>query len=152
LIELFSAAVVLWRFRSHIADENAERRAARIAGVLLLVLALYVAATSVITLLGYSEPKPSYLGIVILMAAAAIMPWLARQKRQLSSATGSGALRADAAESLLCAYLSMIALAGLGVRALFGVAWADPIAALVIIPLIVREAGEALRGQACDCR
>jgi divalent metal cation (Fe/Co/Zn/Cd) transporter len=79
------------------------------------------------------------------------MPWLARQKRQLSSTTGSAALRADAAESMLCAYLSMIAVAGLAVHTFFGVAWADPIAALVITPLIVREAREALRGKACGC-
>ena len=81
-VELLSAAVVLKRFRSHIVDEAAERRAARIAGILLLVLAAYVAAVSAIALLGYSEPKPSYMGIAILLAAAAIMPWLAREKRR----------------------------------------------------------------------
>jgi len=150
-IELLSATVVLGRFRSDIVDEPAERRAARIAGILLLVLAAYVAAASAIALLGYSEPKPSYMGIAILLAAAAIMPWLARQKRRLSAATGSAALRADAAESLLCAYFSIIALVGLAARAFFGVAWADPIAALVIVPLIVREAREAMQGKACDC-
>ena len=151
LIELLSAAVVLWRFRSHAADENAERRAARIAGVLLLLLALYVAAVSALSLLGYTEPKPSYVGIAILIAAGAIMPWLARQKRRLALTTGSAALRADAAESLMCAYLSVIALIGLAARAFFGAVWADPIAALVITPLIIWEAREAMRGKACGC-
>jgi divalent metal cation (Fe/Co/Zn/Cd) transporter len=150
-IELFSAVIVLWRFRSHIADENAERRAARIAGVLLAVLAAYVVLASVMTLAGYSEPKPSYVGIALLAAAAIFMPWLARRKRQLSAATSSAALRADAAESMLCAYLSLIALAGLAAHAFFGVAWADPIAALAITPLVVWEASEAMRGKACGC-
>jgi divalent metal cation (Fe/Co/Zn/Cd) transporter len=150
-IELLSAMVVLWRFRSHLADENAERNAARIAGIFLLALALFVVASSSVTLLGYSQPKLSYVGIAILVAAAVFMPWLAREKRRLSSVARSPALRADAAESMLCAYLSLIALAGLAAHAYFGVEWADPVAALVITPLIVWEAREVLRGKACRC-
>src|SRR5271169_2784823 len=98
-IELLSAVVVLWRFRTNAAHEHAERRAARVAGLLLLALAAYVALASSMRLLGYSEPKPSALGIAVLVVAAAGMPWLAREKRKLSAATGSAALRADAAES-----------------------------------------------------
>jgi len=149
-IELFSAVVVLWRFRTT-AHENAERRAARVAGALLFALAAYVAITSVASLLGYSEPKPTLLGIAILVAAAAVMPWLAKEKRRLSGATGSAALRADAAQSALCAYLSLIALAGLAINAIWHVKWADPIAALVVLPLIVWEGREAMRGKACGC-
>jgi divalent metal cation (Fe/Co/Zn/Cd) transporter len=150
-IELLSAVVVLWRFRAHPVQEHAERRASRIAGALLFVLAVYVVAASALTLLGYSEPKPTYLGIAILIAAAAIMPWLAKEKRRLSSATGSAALRADSAQSALCAYLSLIALVGLGVNAIWHVAWADPVAALVVTPLIVWEGREAIRGKSCGC-
>ena len=73
-IELFSALVVLWRFRATAAHEDAERRAARVAGALLFALAAFVAITSVASLLGYSEPKPTFLGIAILIAAAAVMP------------------------------------------------------------------------------
>jgi divalent metal cation (Fe/Co/Zn/Cd) transporter len=149
-VELLSAGVVLWRFRGH-AEEHAERRASRIAGALLLVLAAYVVVAAALTLLGHSEPKPTYLGVVILLAAAVIMPWLATEKRRLSAATGSAALRADAAESALCAYLSLIALVGLGVNAIWHVAWADPVAALVITPLIVWEGRKAIRGRACGC-
>src|ERR1035437_8114298 len=76
-IELLSAGVVLWRFRAHALQEHAESRASRIAGILLFVLAVYVVAASALTLLGYSDPKPTYLGIAILIAAAVIMPWLA---------------------------------------------------------------------------
>ena len=149
-IELFSAMVVLWRFRTT-AHENAERRAARVAGALLFALAAYVAITSVASLLGYSEPKPTLLGMAILIAAAAIMPWLAKEKRRLSGATGSAALRADAAQSALCAYLSLIALAGLAINAIWCFKWADPLAALAILPLIVWEGREAMRGKACGC-
>jgi divalent metal cation (Fe/Co/Zn/Cd) transporter len=150
-IELLSAAVVLRRFQTHASEEHAERRAARIAGVLLIVLTGYVLAISALTLLGYSEPKSSWTGIAILAVAALVMPWLAREKRRLSSATGSAALRADAAESMLCAYLSIIALLGLAAHALFGIGWADPVAAMAITPFIVWEAGEALRGKQCSC-
>jgi uncharacterized membrane protein len=84
-IELLSAAVVLWRFQDERGDENTERRAGRIAGVLLVMLAVYVVAVSAATMLGYAlEPAPSYLGIGILSAAMVIMPWLAWQKRRLS--------------------------------------------------------------------
>src|SRR5579863_9348937 len=148
-IELFSAAVVLWRFRTT-AHENAESRAARVAGASLFALAAFVAITSVTSLLGYCEPKPTLLGIAILVAAAVVMPWLAKEKRRLSGATGSTALRADAAQSALCAYLSLIALAGLATNAIWRVKWADPIAALAV-PLIVREGREAMRGKACGC-
>lgn len=150
-IELLSAIVVLWRFRKHLADEVAERRASRIAGILLLALAVLIVVSSALTFLGYSEPKLSYLGIAVLVAAGVLMPWLARQKRRLSSATQSAALRADAAESMLCAYLSWIALIGLAAHAYFGTAWADPTAALAITPLIAWEGRETLRGKACGC-
>ena len=150
-IELFSAVVVLWRFRTTAAHENAERRAARVAGALLFALAAFVAVTSVTSLLGYSEPKPTLLGIAILVAAAAVMPWLAKEKRRLSGATGSVALRADAAQSALCAYLSLIALAGLAINAIWRVKWADPIAALAILAVIVWEGRETMRGKACGC-
>lgn len=100
-IELASAVVVVWRFHGNDAREHAERRAAQTAGVLLFALAACVVAASVMALLGYSEPKPTPLGIAILIAAAALMPLLAREKRRLSAVTGSAALRADAAESAL---------------------------------------------------
>ena len=82
---------------------------------------IQASVTSVASLLGYSEPKPTFLGIAILVAAAAVMPWLAKEKRRLSVATGSAALRADAAQSALCAYLSLIALAGLAINAIWHV-------------------------------
>src|ERR1022692_1569101 len=149
-IELFSAAVVLWRFRTP-AHENAELRAARVAGALLFALAAFVAITSVASLFGFNEPKPTFLGIAILVAAAVVMPWLAKEKRRLSGGTGRAALRADAAPSALCAYLSLIALAGLAINAIWQIKWADPTAALALLPLIVWEGREAMRGKTCGC-
>jgi len=149
-IELLSAVAVLWRFRTY-AQEKSEKQVARIAATLLFMLAAYVAVVSALTLLGHHEAKTTYWGIAILIGAAAIMPWLTKEKRRLSAITGSAALRADAAESALCAYLSVIALIGLGVNAIWHTRWADPLAALVIVPLILWEGREAMRGKACGC-
>jgi len=150
-IELLSAAVVFWRFRSNSSPELAERYAARIAGALLIVLALFVAITSALSLSGHREPQASRLGIAVLLLAAVIMPWLAREKRKLATATSSAALRADAAESALCGYLAWIALAGVLLNALWAKSWADPLAALLLIPLILREGWEALHSSSSSC-
>jgi divalent metal cation (Fe/Co/Zn/Cd) transporter len=150
-IELLSAVVVYWRFRSNGSDERTEKLASRITGSLLFALAAYVALVAALALHGHSEVRPSFLGIVVLIAAAVVMPLLAQQKRRLSALTTSAALRADAAESALCGYLSIIALAGLVANAFWGVTWADPIAALCLIPLVVREGWQALKGRPCEC-
>ena len=148
-VELLSAAVVLWRFYSPSHGDHEERQAARIAGGLLFVLAAFVAITSVLTLLGHVEARSSPIGIVVLILAAAVMPWLAKQKRRLSAATSSAALRADAAESTVCGYLALIALVGLAINMMWRVSWADPIAALALMPLIVYEGREAMKGKTC---
>ena len=150
-IELLSAVVVYWRFRSKRSGEQTEQLAARMTGVLLFALAAYVALVAALALVGHREVKPSFLGIAVLTVAAVVMPLLAQQKRRFSAATGSAALRADAAESALCGYLSIIALAGLVANALWGITWADPVAALCLLPLITREAWHALKGRPCDC-
>jgi divalent metal cation (Fe/Co/Zn/Cd) transporter len=150
-VELISAVVVLRRFQVPAAHEQGESRAARIAGVLLFALAAYVAVASAMTLLGHAKPKQSYLGIAVLIVAAIFMPWLAKEKRRLSGVTGSAALRADAAESALCGYLSVIALVGLAVNAIWHVEWADPFAALCLVPFILREGWEAVQGKEDEC-
>jgi divalent metal cation (Fe/Co/Zn/Cd) transporter len=148
-VELLSAAVVLWRFYSRSRGEHAEKQAARIAGGLLFLLAGFVALASILTLLGRIEAGPSPIGIALLILAAMIMPWLARRKRQLSIATASAALRADAVESSVCGYLALIALTGLAINAVWSVRWADPVAALALLPLIVWEGWEASKGKPC---
>jgi divalent metal cation (Fe/Co/Zn/Cd) transporter len=148
-VELLSAAVVFRRFYHPSQEVKAEERAARIAGGLLFALAGFVGLASVLALLGHVEARPSPIGIVLLVLAAIAMPWLARQKRQLSAATASAALRADAAQSAVCGYLALIALVGLVANAIWRVSWADPIAALALLPLIVREGWEAMKGRPC---
>jgi divalent metal cation (Fe/Co/Zn/Cd) transporter len=147
LIELLSAAVVFWRFRFTLS----EARAARIAGGLLFALAGFVVLTSVLNLFGYREAQRSPVGIGILLAAAVVMPWLASRKRKLAVVTSSAALKADAAESALCGYMAWIALCGLIVNAIWGKSWADPVAALMLTPLILREGWEAIHASRLGC-
>jgi len=149
-IELLSAAVVYWRFRAEHAEPRLEQQSSRIAGGLLFALAAFVVIASAAALLRYSEARPSLVGIVLLLAAAVVMPWLARQKRGLSTITGSGALKADAAESAICGYMAWIALAGLVLNAVWKIKWADPLAALFLTPIIIREGRETVKGRTCE--
>jgi divalent metal cation (Fe/Co/Zn/Cd) transporter len=150
-IELLSATVVLWRFRSRSANAQTEKQAARAAAVLLFLLAAFVTIASVAAFLGHTEARPSPLGIALLLAAAVVMPRLARQKSGLSAATSSGALRADAVQSAMCGYMAWIALAGLVLNAVWGVKLADPIAALILTPLILWEGWKSWEGEPCPC-
>src|ERR1700743_310173 len=146
-VELFSAAVVLHRFY---AGEHAERNATRIAAVLLYLLAAFVLISSIASLLNPNlRAEPSYLGIGFLIAAAVIMPWLGRRQTALATITCSSALKADAAQSSICAYMSWIALGGLAINAIFHLPWVDSAAALLLIPLVLYEANEARKGHAC---
>jgi divalent metal cation (Fe/Co/Zn/Cd) transporter len=150
-IELASAFVVLLRFKK-VLDVN-EKRAARINGLLLFALAAFILGSSILALTnpGFS-PQPSYLGITLLIAAGIVMPWLSTQKRTLAAKTGSGALKADAVQGSMCAYLAWIALGGLLLNAAFRISWADPAAALLLLPIILREGWEAMQGKSCgDC-
>jgi divalent metal cation (Fe/Co/Zn/Cd) transporter len=150
-IELFSAIIVLWRFRSKSDSAEAEKLAARVAGGLLFIVAAFVIVSSGLSLLGFREPQPSFAGIILLIVAAFGMPWLASQKRKLATQVASASLRADATESALCGYLSLIALAGLLANAIFHVPWADPIAALALVPLIAREGWDAIHASQHCC-
>jgi divalent metal cation (Fe/Co/Zn/Cd) transporter len=150
-IELLSAIVVLWRFRAKCDLAVAERLAARVAGVLLFVVAAFVIVSSGLSLLGYREAQPSIIGIIVLIVAAIGMPWLASQKRKVATQVASAALRADATESAVCGYLSLIALAGLLANAIFHAPWADPIAALALVPFIAREAWQAVHASRQCC-
>jgi divalent metal cation (Fe/Co/Zn/Cd) transporter len=150
-IELASAFVVFLQFKkvSHI-NEN---RAARITGLLLFALALFILGSSILALTNVRyRPEPSYLGIGLLIAAGIFMPWLSAQKRMLAAKTTSGSLRADAVQSSMCAYLAWIALGGLLLNAIFRISWADPTAALLLLPIILREGWDATQGKSCgDC-
>ncbi len=150
-IELFSAIIVLWRFRSKSDSADAEKLAARVAGGLLFIVAAFVIVSSGLSLLGYREPQPSFAGVILLIVAAIGMPWLASQKRKLATQVASASLRADATESALCGYLSLIALAGLLANLIFHAPWADPVAALALMPLIAREGWKAIHASRHCC-
>jgi len=144
-IEFFSATAVLWSFRT--ARARTEATATKITGWLRVALAVFIPCQSLYTLFGKgSKPQPSYLGIVLLVAAALVMPWLGHRKRQLAAAANSASLLADAAQSSVCAYLSWIALAGLILNTVAHIPWADPVAALGLLPIVLREAKETLEG------
>ena len=148
-IELLSAFVVLRRFTS---GAISERKAAKVSGVLLYALAAYILVTSALSLVSTRRrPEPTVLGIGLLLAAAVIMPLLGRAKNRLAVATGSRALKADAAQSNVCAYMSWIALAGLLVNLFLHLAWADSAAALLLLPIVLKEAAEASKGEVCEC-
>ena len=150
-IELISALVVLLRFKKD--PHLDERKAARLTGLLLFALAAFILVSSVLAFTNPRfKPEPSYLGIGLLIAAALTMPWLASQKRALAAKTNSGSLKADAIQSSMCAYLAWIALGGLVLNTLFKLSWADPVAALLLLPIVVREGLEGIHGKSCrDC-
>lgn len=149
-IELISAVVVLRRFTM---GAHAEERAAKISAFLLDALAVYIVTEAVYALWpgATQDAAPSVVGMAPLLAAAFVMPLLGRAKRRLATQTQSRSLGADAAQSNLCAYMSWIALAGLSVNLWFHLPWADSVAALALLPIVLREAKEAGRGNCCDC-
>jgi divalent metal cation (Fe/Co/Zn/Cd) transporter len=155
-IEVGSGAAVLWRMAGdadHATRERRERLALRTVGVCFLLLALYVTVESVGDLLRRDEPSPSVAGMALTCLSVLVMPLLARAKRRVAGAMGSGALHADARQTDFCAYLSAIVLAGLLLDAALGWWWADPIAALVMVPIIAAEGVRAVRGETCaDCQ
>lgn len=154
-IEVTAAAVVLRRLRAEIAggepDEDKERRALRIVAVTFFVLAVYVTIEGIRDLLVGDEPSVSVVGMVLTGLSAVIMPTLARLKRRAGEAMNSRLVLADAAETKLCAWLSVSTLAGLLGFATFGLSWIDPVAGFVIAYFAVREGREAWEGElVCD--
>lgn len=156
IIEVGSSFAGLWRLRADATLESrlrAERIALRVIGIAFLLLAGYVLVDAVRTLLTRTPPDKSRLGLLIATGSLIVMPVLARAKRRVASQLASRALTAEARQTQVCTYLSAILLGGLGLNAAFGWWWADPLAALLMVPLIGWEGLEAVRGRtACaDC-
>jgi divalent metal cation (Fe/Co/Zn/Cd) transporter len=151
-IEVTASVAALWRLARDAdegAREPAERRALRVIGVCFLLLAAYVLYESATALLGRRPPDVSVIGIVLAALSLVVMPLLVRLKRRVARQLASHALEAESRQTLVCAVLSAILLAGLGLNAALGWWWADPVAGLVMTPLIAREGWNALRGEAC---
>ena len=152
LIEVTSGSILLWRLHADVDEERRERVEAnslRIVGVCFVVLAVYVTYDSGKSLVKREAPEESLVGIILAAVSLVIMPLLVRAKRKVARAINSGALMADSKQTELCTYLSAILLGGLLLNAFFGWWWADPVAALIMVPIIVKEGVEALRGETC---
>lgn len=156
-VEVAASGAALWRLRTDhdsARRELTERRTRRIIGGAFIALALYVTIDSAMTLWRREAPEGSIVGIAILVLSVIVMPVLARAKRRVAVAMGSRALEAESTQTSLCAWLSAIALVGVGLNALAGWWWADPVAAIAMVPIIMKEGIEGIRARpGCDdCR
>jgi divalent metal cation (Fe/Co/Zn/Cd) transporter len=155
IIESVSSVTALWRLRRD-ADarqrEHAERRAHRVIGASFILLTVYIAVESVRDLWARAAPERTIAGLAIAALSVVVMPILAKRKRHVARQLGSRALESDAMQTNLCTYLSAIVLVGLVLNATLGWWWADGVAGLLMLPIIVREGIEGLRGRdACEC-
>ena len=150
LIESLSGMVMLWRLQSHSADEHRERLAVRLIGISFFILAVYVTIDAVHSIMQHELPESSITGIALAIVSLIIMPVLARAKRRVAARLESPALKADSRQTDICAYLSAILLGGLLFNAVFGWWWADPLAALLMVPIIIRDGINAMRGEPCS--
>jgi divalent metal cation (Fe/Co/Zn/Cd) transporter len=151
LIEVTASVTAIWRLRSESDPRRRERSehiSLRLIGILFLALAAYVAADALQSLLMRQAPDASLVGLFLAATSLVVMPLLANAKRRVAVAMGSGALAAESRQTMLCTYLSGILLGGLILNAVLGWWWADPVAALVMVPIIAREGIEAVRGRA----
>lgn len=151
-VEMASGAALLWRMSADAEEckrQRVEAATLRIVGVCFVVLAAYVAVEASSDLARRIAPEHSIPGIVLACASLIAMPLLSRAKRKVGTALASAAMNADAKQTEFCTYLSIILLAGLLLNAVWRLWWADPIAALVMVPIIAKEGVEGLRGHAC---
>lgn len=154
MIEMGAGTVLIWRLRSDSDNgrrERVERISLRMVGVSFFALAAFVTWESVSSLRSHEVPSRSRLGILVAVASLVVMPLLARAKRRVAAELNSRALHADSRQTSLCAYLSAILLGGLTLNAVFGWWWADPIAGLGMVPLILKEGADAIQGKTCAC-
>jgi divalent metal cation (Fe/Co/Zn/Cd) transporter len=152
-IEVTSGATLLWRMAVDSDVHNRERHekhSLRIVGVCFLALAAYIAYESVSNLIGRKAPEHSLPGIVLASGSLVVMPILSCAKKDVGKKLGSAAMNADAKQTDFCVYLSALLLAGLLLNAVLGWWWADPAAALIMVPIIAKEGVEGLRGKMCD--
>jgi len=150
IIELFAGAVMIWRFwKEHDNEETeTEEKALKLIGGTFFLLAAFIVFQSVATLLGYfGQPQESPWGIFITVSSAVLMTVLFVYKTRIAKKLGSRALRAEAYESLFCDLQDLIVLVGLGLNSLVGWWWADPVMALVLVPLLIKEGWESFEGE-----
>jgi divalent metal cation (Fe/Co/Zn/Cd) transporter len=150
VIEVTASVAAQWRLRSdwdHARRDHAELLTTRIVGWCFLALALYVLIDAATTLVKREPPEGSTFGVAVLLLSVIVMPVLARKKKRVARELRSGALEAEATQTSLCAYLSVIGLAGVALNAALGWWWADPVAALIMVPIIAAEGMEGIRAK-----
>jgi divalent metal cation (Fe/Co/Zn/Cd) transporter len=147
-VEVSSALVVIWQFRSQVPEQR-ERAALRLIAMCFFALAAYVSVEALRDLFGSGDAQPSPVGIGLAAASLVGMPLLVWAKRRTGRELGSATVVADSKQTLLCTYLSAVLLVGLVLNAAFGWSWADSLVALVVAGVAVREGVEAWRGEAC---
>jgi divalent metal cation (Fe/Co/Zn/Cd) transporter len=151
LVESAAGVALLWRFAaSRSASEEAERRAQKLIGMSFYVIAIYVGVEAVRSLVGGDHPDVSYVGIGLASVTLLTMPPLAVAKARVGERLHSSATKSEGRQNMLCAYLSVALLVGLGANALLGWWWADPVTALAIAGVAANEGGESWRGESCD--
>ena len=158
-VESTSGLILLWRLakEQRSADASADeieqldRRAHRLVGATLILLAVYITADSIMALWNGERPGASFVGLALVTVSIAVMWWLAKAKANVARALGSRALEADSFQTLACWWLSLVALVGLSLNAALGWWWADPVSALGIAFFVLREGREAWRGEGCGC-
>jgi len=145
IIEIFAGAVLIWRLNlKETKEEDAESKSLKLVGATFFLLAVFVAVQSVATLTGFlAQSQESLVGIILVIASAVLMTFLYFRKTSLAKQLGSRSLKAEATESLMCDLQDLTVLVGLGLNALFGWWWADPVAALFLIPFFIKEGLEA---------
>jgi divalent metal cation (Fe/Co/Zn/Cd) transporter len=154
LIEVISGVAVLWRLHHDLNPsrrEEVERLTLRIIGACFIALALYILYDAGKALIFHEAPERSIPGILIAALSVVVMPLLAKAKRQVANGISSAAMQADSRQTDFCMYLSAILLGGLLMNTLFALWWADPVAALVMVPIIAKEGVESLQGKTCCC-
>jgi divalent metal cation (Fe/Co/Zn/Cd) transporter len=151
-VEGFASVVIVWRFSgARLHSERAEARAHRIVAIQFFVLAPYGAYEAISRRWHGDQPDTSWIGIALVATSAAGMPLLGRAKRNLAHKLGSGATHGEGTQNILCGYLALAVLAGLLGNTLLGWWWLDPVAALAIAGLAVREGRQSWRGESCGC-
>ena len=151
-IEVTSGATLLWRMSGDADKRTRARRenlSLRIVGACFLALAIYVGFQALSDLMRHQAPERSIPGIVLACVSLVVMPLLSRAKRNVGRTLGSAAMHADAKQTEFCTYLSAILLGGLVLNLAWGLWWADPLAALVMAPIIAKEGIDGLRGDVC---
>lgn len=151
-VEGLASVIVIWRLSGNrLTSETSERRAQKLVAISFFLLVPYVAAEAIYKLVAHANPETSYLGIALTISSLIVMPALGKAKHRLGAKLDSAATAGEGTQNMLCAYLAAAVLVGLLANTLFGIWWLDPVAALAVAALAIKEGRESWQGESCDC-